>query len=407
MAQRVAAMDVRMAAALVGAVPDVTAFCAGQGISRQTFYKWRRRIGEDGVAGLAERSRRPHTSPGATPPGVEDAIVRLRKQLADAGEDCGPDPIRWRLLAAAHTAPDPVAAAAQVPSRSTVAQILRRRGLIIPAPSKRPKSSMHRFTYARPNECWQSDWTGWRLADGTPVAIAGTLDDHSRYLCALRAGIGDADTGLVWATATAAIAECGVPAMSLTDNGLVYSGRRRGFVAAFEANLRALGVSTITSTPFHPQTCGKIERFWQTLKKWLPAHDPTATVAELQALLDQFRDYYNQLRPHRALRGATPQAMFTAGVKARPAAAPIPAPVIVTDAVVADTGAVGVGGYWIHVGTRWAGHHVTGIRDGDRITILSGPRLVRALTADPTRRYQPADDDRGHRHRGHREPHPR
>jgi hypothetical protein len=239
-------MDVRMAAALAGAVPDVSAFCAEQGISRQSFYKWRRRFAEAGIEGLGERSRRPNRVPGRSPTEVEDQVVRLRKELGDQGADNGPDPIRWALLAQ----PDPPPV---VPSRATIARILTRRGLVTPAPKKRPHSSRNRFTFPRPNDCWQSDWTSWTLADASPVAIAGTLDDHSRYLGGLLAGPGDGDAPLVWATMTAAIGECGLPARSLTDNGLVYTGRFIHATVAFETNLAALGVQTINSGPSTPR----------------------------------------------------------------------------------------------------------------------------------------------------------
>ena len=290
-------MDVRMAAALAGAVPDVSGFCAEQGISRQSFYKWRRRFAEAGIEGLTERSRRPHRVPGQSPAEVEDMVVRLRKELADQGTDNGPDPIRWALLAQ----PDPFPV---VPSRATIVRILTRRGLVSPAPKKRPHSSLNRFVFPRPNDCWQSDWTSWALGDGSPVAIAGTLDDHSRYLGGLRAGPGDGDAGLVWATMTAAIGECGLPARSLTDNGLVYTGRFINATVAFETNLAAMGVQTLNSRPFHPQTCGKIERHWQTLKRWLRAHDPASTMTQLNTQLEAYRDFYNHRRPHRAHREA-------------------------------------------------------------------------------------------------------
>ncbi|MBU8821195.1 IS481 family transposase, partial [Mycolicibacterium goodii] len=113
-----------------------------------------------------------------TPAEVEDMVVRRRKQLIELGCDHGPQSIVWSLQRDGHT---------EVPSPSTVWQILTRRGAITPQPQKRPKSATKRFCFARPNECWQSDWTGWRLADGTAVAIAGSLDDHSRYVVGLRA----------------------------------------------------------------------------------------------------------------------------------------------------------------------------------------------------------------------------
>jgi transposase InsO family protein len=393
-------MDVRMAAASKGAVPNVAAFCREHQISRQTFYKWRRRVAGDGVAGLAERSRRPHTSPRATSPVAEDAVVRVRKQLQDAGLDHGADAIRWYLL----DHPDELAGCVG-PSRATVHRILVRRGLVSPEPQKRPKSANRRFTFPRPNECWQSDWTGWQLADGSPAAIAGSLDDHSRYVPGLRADAGHGTTELVWDTFLAGVAECGLPAMSLTDNGLVYSGKHRGIEVSFEVNLRALGVRPICSTPYHPQTCGKIERFWQTLKKYLAARPRAATVAELNTQLEQFRVYYNQQRPHRGLRGQTPAAAFAATKPARPAQQPLPEPSFVRTTRVNSAGSVQVGRYLVNVGLRWQHHTVHTIRCGDHIAIFSGAELVRELTANPGRRYQPATTAR-YDLRGYREPQP-
>jgi transposase InsO family protein len=387
MGQKVVAMDVRMAAALAGAVPNVKAFCAEQGISRQSFYKWRARFAESGVEGLQERSRRPAHPAGKTPSAVEDEIVRVRKELADQGSDNGPDSIRWALLGAAEVGANPWLV---VPSRATIYRVLARRGMVTPAPAKRPRSSLNRFVYPRPNDCWQSDWTCWELGDGTPVAIAGTLDDHSRYLGGLRAGgPGDADGALVWATMTAAIGECGLPARSLTDNGLVYTGRRIHGAVAFETNLRALGVETLNSSPHHPQTCGKIERHWQTLKRWLRAHDPADTVIELNTQLEAYRDFYNHRRPHRAHRGRTPADAFAATVKARPAEHPIPAPTILTTSQVQRNGIAAVGSHDIGIGIHWAGHHLDVIRDGDHLSLFSGTQLVRELTIDPQQRYQP------------------
>ncbi|WND55097.1 helix-turn-helix domain-containing protein [Mycolicibacterium vanbaalenii] len=239
-------MDIRMAAAMAGRVPNVAAFCRDEQISRQTFYKYRRRFRDGGIEGLQEQSRRPLTSPGQTPVEVEDLIVLRRKQLIEQGRDHGAQSIVWSLQR------EGVA----VPSVSTVWQILTRRGAITAQPQKRPKSATKRFVFDRPNECWQSDWTGWALADGTAVGIAGSLDDHSRYVVGLRAGAGDADGKLVWSVIVAGIAECGIPLMSLSDNGTVYTGRFLSRESAFEINLRALGVRTINSTPYHPLLTG-------------------------------------------------------------------------------------------------------------------------------------------------------
>src|SRR5438132_13285800 len=167
MAGTVVAMDVRMAAALAQGVDDVAAFCRAQNISRQTYYKWKKRFEREGLDGLRDRTRRPNVVPNATPAEVEDAIVRARKELADAGEFNGPFSIADRLSGQG---------VAPLPSRATIARILSRRGQVRPQPRKRPRSSYRRFQAGRPNEMWQSDWTEWHLADGRPVAIAGTLD---------------------------------------------------------------------------------------------------------------------------------------------------------------------------------------------------------------------------------------
>jgi transposase InsO family protein len=383
MAQTATAMDIRTATALVGQVENVAAFCRAHAISRVTFYKWRRRFMAEGVTGLQERSRRPRCSPGRTEGPIEELVVTTRQALMADGLDHGPQSIAWALARRGVVG---------VPSRATVARILVRHGVIDPQPRKRPKSATKRFVFGRPNECWQSDWTQWQLADGSLVSIAGTLDDHSRYLAALSAAAGAGTSELVWAVMLAGIGECGIPSMSLTDNGLVYTGRRKGFESAFEANLRALGTHTINSRPFHPQTCGKIERFWQTLKKWLLARPAPDTTGELNELLAQFRGFYNYHRPHRALRGTTPAEAFIAAEKARPATRPLSEPVFLTrHTVSAQSGRLAVPPYMVNVGLRWADHVCDAVRDGDHIVIFSGTKLIRELTANPARQYQPID----------------
>jgi transposase InsO family protein len=386
MVQKVTAMDIRAATALAGQVDNVAEFCRKQQISRTTFYKWRCRFLDQGLDGLTEQSRRPRSSPGQTPAAVEEMVLRRRKQLLEQGLDHGPQSIVWSFER------DAVPVLASVPSRATVWRILTRHGVIVPQPRKRPKSATKRFTFARPNECWQSDWTQWHLADGTAVAIAGTLDDHSRYLAGLAAGMGGGTAELVWAVMLAGIAECGIPSMSLTDNGIMYTGKWHAYESAFEANLWALGTHTINSAPYHPQTCGKIERFWQTLKKWLRARQTPATLDALNVLLAQFCTFYNHHRPHRALRGATPAEAFTATEAARPAQRPLPAPVFVSRHTVGQrSGNLFVPPYKVNVGLRWAGHSCISIRDGDHIAIFSGTALVREFTAEPSRNYQPGD----------------
>ena len=118
----------------------------------------------------------------------------------------------------------------------------------------------------------------------------------------------------------------GLPASVLTDNGAIFTAKQRGEGrVALEVELGALGIRFDHSRPYHPQTCGKVERFHQTQKKWLTAQPRPATLAALQSQLDQFTAYYNTQRPHRALNRRTPAQAYTARPKAIPTGPVIPA----------------------------------------------------------------------------------
>jgi transposase InsO family protein len=241
----------------------------------------------------------------ATPDAVRERIVELRKQLDADGLDAGPITIAAHLGAEGHT----------TPSTSTIRRILHAAGLITPAPKKRPRSSLRRFAADQPNECWQSDFTHWQLADGTDVEIIDWLDDHSRLLLSLTVFARVTGPDVV-NTFTANVNEYGLPASTLTDNGVVYTARFVGGRNAFEYLLATLHIQQKNGHPGHPQTQGKIERFHQTLKKWLAKQPPAATLAELQSQLDRFRQIYNTVRPHRALAGSTPAVAYQATPKA-------------------------------------------------------------------------------------------
>lgn len=284
---------------------SVTTAAAECGMSRGHLHRLLRRYRDGGLDAVEPRSRRPLTNPGRTPDAVRARIVELRTELTAHGFDAGPITIAWHLGREGLTAP----------STSTIRRILHEAGLVVPEPRKRPRSSWRRFEAAAPNELWQSDFTHWWLADGSEVEIISWLDDHSRYLLGMTACARVAGDDVV-ATFTAAGDEHGWPAATLTDNGAVYTSRFTGGRNNFEYLLAYLGVRQKNGAPGHPQTQGKIERFQQTLKRWLE-HQPTArTVAELQAQLDAFRVEYNELRPHRAIGRATPAEAYAAIPKA-------------------------------------------------------------------------------------------
>ena len=150
---------------------------AAYGVSKGWVSKLLARYRAEGEAAFEPRSRRPHTSPNATPPEVVALIVRLREQLTCAGLDAGPDTIAWHLLHHHH----------QRVCVATIARQLTKAGLVVPEPSKRPRSSYLRFQAEQPNETWQCDFTHYRLATGRDLEILTWLDDHSRY--ALHCGV--------------------------------------------------------------------------------------------------------------------------------------------------------------------------------------------------------------------------
>jgi transposase InsO family protein len=277
---------------------------ATYGVSKGWVSKLVARFHAEGEAAFEPRSRRPKTSPAALDEPVVQLILQLRGRLAGAGLDAGPDTIGWHLE---HHHGHRV-------SRSTISRHLVRAGLVLPEPKKRPRSSYLRFEAAMPNQTWQTDFTHYRLGTGADAEIISWLDDCTRY--ALHVTAHRAITGaIVTATFREAMTLHGIPASTLTDNGMVYTVRLaggRGGRNTFENELRRLHVVQKNSRPNRPTTCGKVERFQQTLKKWLRARPvQPATLAELQNLLDAFVAEYNHHRPHRSLPTEPPQQPAT------------------------------------------------------------------------------------------------
>ena len=143
------------------------------------------------------------------------------------------------------------------------------------------------------------------------------LDDHSRLFLASRA-YPSAKASDVVAVFRGAVALHGAPASLLCDNGAVFTATPRGGKVLLQIEIERLGIAAKNSRPYHPQTCGKVERLHQTLKRYLAKQDAAPTLAELQGQLDAFAHYYNTIRPHRALGGRTPLQAYSARVKARP-----------------------------------------------------------------------------------------
>lgn len=386
-------MGVRAAIAAAVEMPggSVSEFCEAAGISRQTYYRLRKRVLEEGPEGLLPRSRRPVCSPSRTPVEVEDAIVLVRKQLAEDGWDNGAWSIQQRLLRRGQSAP----------SIATINRVLNRRGLVVPAPQKRPQGPTIRFEYSERNACWQMDGTEWTLADGTKVTIISVLDDHTRR--ALHHAAPSENATDVWSAFCKALNTFGLPVRVLTDNGVAFNASRRGWVVDLTANLRALGVIAISSSNGHPQTCGKDERSHRTLKQWLSARPRVTTLTALQDQLEEFDRDYND-RPHQSLDGMTPHERWATAPDPVPGTPALPAApqLRITTVKVSSRGEVFAGkDAIVQIGKPYSGETVTVIRRGPEITVLRGKALITTLTVDPTRRYQPSGKIRG----GRRQPH--
>lgn len=367
---------------------SVAEVAQAHGISRSWLYELLARHREHGQEGLRPHSKRPRTSPTQIPRTVEDDIVELRKELTDLGVDAGPATIQHHLTQRYRRRRQPV------PSVATIWRVLSRRGFITPQPQKRPRSSWQRFQAELPNECWQADTTHWTLADGADVEILNIIDDHSRLLVASRAFTVTKAPDVV-ETFHHAAAEIGFPASVLTDNGAIFTAEARNGASAFELALLALGIEIKHSRPYHPQTCGKVERFHQTLKKWLAKQPAATTIAELQAQLDDFRRYYNTTRPHRSLDRRTPAQAFIARTKATPRRHGITVPAqhrVRRDRIDAD-GKVTLRYRsklrHLGIGRRYAGTRVMLlVADQDVRVINNDGELIATFTIDPTKQYQ-------------------
>jgi transposase InsO family protein len=352
-------------------------------VARSWVYELLARYRAEGDAAFEPRSRRPRSSPRTTSSATVELIVALYDELVLHGLDAGADTIAWHLATRHHL----------TVSRATIYRTLRRAGLTKVEPKKRPRSSYIRFQADLPNECWQADFTHWRLADGSDVEILCWLDDHSRTAISVTAH--RRVTGpIVVDVFTNAVHIHGVPASTLTDNGMVFTTRLSGGTGGrngFEHLLDSLGVIQKNSRPNHPTTCGKVERFHQTLKRWLHAHPVAATIDELQALLDAFVAAYNQQRPHRSLGNRTPTAAYHARPKATPAGVHQAHYRVRHDKVSHGNVTLRIAGQLHYIGV---GRHLHGtpiimlVNDLDvRIIHATTGEIIRTLTIDPTRRY--------------------
>jgi transposase InsO family protein len=288
---------------------NVRALCRRYGISPTTGYRYLARWRAEGVGGLADRSRRPHTSPRTTAPEREAIVLAKRDQEPTWG---------GRKLHHALAREGMV----QPPAPSTITAILRRHDRL--APPRRPSHAWQRFEHAAPNDLWQVDFMGQPDLPTGKVHPLTVLDDHSRFAL-VAAACAQEQAAVVRAHLTIAFGRYGLPRRILTDNGAPWGAAGAGGITALEAWWLGLGIAVSHGRSHHPQTQGKLERLHRTMWAEVKGIRDLPDLATAQARFDAWRTAYNCERPHEALTYAVPAERY----QPSPRPFPDPAPPIV------------------------------------------------------------------------------
>jgi len=308
--KEVSVMSLRWEFVELASQPNVnfSQLCQRFGISRKQGYKWWKRYRAEGLSGLEDRSRRPQHWPGRTDAEMEQQIVSLRDRHPAWGA--------WKIQARLKTL-----GLEGVPSPSTVHQILRRQGRIDPAASA-PHRPWQRFEQAAPNQLWQMDFKGhFGLGNGQRCHPLTVLDDHSRYAVCLRACRNE--TGqTVQEILKETFRRYGLPERMLMDNGSPWGDDADHPYTPLTVWLLRLGIGVCHGRPYHPQTQGKEERFHRTLQVEVLEGRSDWDHCGVQTRFDQWRQVYNQQRPHQALGMAVPASRYQVSARSFPEALP-------------------------------------------------------------------------------------
>ena len=370
--------DLRLALrhAVRSAGRPVTDAAADFGVSRKTAHKWLARFDAAGPApadaagALADRSRRPLTSPATTAADAQAAVLAVRDRRG-----WGPRKIHFFLAAQA--------AAAAVPPVRTVAAILKRHGRV--GPPAPPAPDPQRFERPRTNDLWQVDFKGAvEVGHRTKLMPFTVLDDHSRYLLAFRP-CPDVTMATAWSVLWDVMGTVGLPEQVLCDNAFATMGTASpAGVSWFESRLLRLGVGCSHGRPYHPQTQGKVERLHGSAARELIARDARRDTAEhFAADCDRWRHAYNADRPHEAIGDVPPAARYRPSDRPRPAALPDPEyPAGSVLRVVSDSGQITVANHRILLGRGIAGDRVRVEDRGHELAVFYCQKQVRLLSRD-------------------------
>jgi transposase InsO family protein len=264
------------------------------GVSKHTLYAWKQRFTQQGPAGLLEQPR--GASEGSRLPDLTKRTILL---LKEAHPDWGCERISQMLLRGPQLPASPPA----------VGRVLREAGYELQETPTRPHPDKIRFfERAKPNQLWQTDLFTFVLKrQNRRVYLVAFLDDHSRFLVSFGLHASQS-TALVLEVLRAGIAAYGAPEEVLTDNGSQYVTWRGE--SAFHKELKQRGIRHIVAAPRHPQTLGKIERFWGTLWRECVETAVFLDLADARARIGHFIDWYNFQRTHSGIGGLVPADRF-------------------------------------------------------------------------------------------------
>lgn len=273
----------------------ISKLCREYGISRKAAYKWKTRY--DRGEPLDDRSRRPKSSPGATPERVVAEIIKLREQHRFLGGHKISLILKRRGVE-------------NVPSGNTVTSILRNKDLLDKVAAKEARHYL-RFRKDEANDMWQADFKGhFPLSDGRRCHTLNVLDDYSRFCICCEPLLGESFE-LVKPVFVKAFKEYGLPFSLLCDNGSPWGGAKEGRgISIFETWLMELGILTIHGKPMHPQTQGKEERFNKSFTREALRYADTTDLISAKLSFDEFRRFYNTERPHWSLNNQVPVDLY-------------------------------------------------------------------------------------------------
>ena len=270
-----------------------SALCKKHGISRPTGDLWIKRY-ERGE-GISDLSRAPRSHPLKTSDETEQAILAFRAEHPGTGAR------KIRIILERR--------GIEMPSVNTVNAILKRNGCISKAASQAAEH-YQRFVRQHPNSMWQADFKGhFALKDGTRCHPLNVIDDNSRYcICSVAQETEQLEE--TKKSFEAAFRQYGLPKRLLCDNGNPWGTSQSAGYTRFEVWLMDLNIQPVHGRPLHPQTQGKEERFNGSQTREMLNHTDMADLAEAQKKLDEYREYYNQERPHEALAMKTPSEVY-------------------------------------------------------------------------------------------------